>query len=597
MKAGFVWSAVLATAVALLPSAPVVASEFGDELERADAMRSSDPKAFAEILARLQASRAAASESERRYLRLLLDYQKTIQGQYEAAIGDAVALFDQASEPELKYRAGLLVANVAAITRDFSLSLRYLERALALQDRIPDAAVRHMGYTVAGSVYNQFGQFRMGLQYADRLLEEEPDPRSRCIAGQIRVEALHGLGQTIDEDRDVQAAIGQCASVREPIPVNLIRSTLAQRWAALGRTQQAIALIEASLPEVEATGYTRLVGEMRSLLAQYRLELGDTDLAEIHARHVAGIKGQDPRWLPNVTARHVLYRVALGRGDFATALSEYRMFAEAEKSRLDDIKAREYAFQLSRHEIAQKNQSIELLSHQNQLLRLQQEVAKQAAWNSRLAMALLAVIALSLGYWGWRGRRMHHTLRQLAQTDSLTGLSNRRHFRAQTEAALASSAQRGRPMSLLLFDLDHFKQINDQCGHAAGDWVLREVARVARLHCREGDVFGRIGGEEFALTLIDCDLEDAERIAEQCRRAIAGIDARDAGCTLAVSASIGCVGTSLSGYEYEVLVAHADAAMYQSKVGGRNRVSLYQPSLLQRAPMAARPSHEAAEVL
>jgi diguanylate cyclase (GGDEF)-like protein len=215
---------------------------------------------------------------------------------------------------------------------------------------------------------------------------------------------------------------------------------------------------------------------------------------------------------------------------------------------------------------------------------------------SRLAIALLAVVAVSLGYWGWRGRRTHRALRQLAQTDSLTGLSNRRHFRAQTEAALASSAQRGRPVSLLLLDLDHFKQINDQCGHAAGDRVLREVARIGRLQCREADLCGRIGGEEFALTLVDCGLEDAMHVAEQCRRAIAGIDAREAGCMLPVSVSVGCVCTSLSGYDYEVLVAHADAAMYRSKVGGRNRVSVYQPAA-QAAIIEAQGEHAAAEVV
>jgi diguanylate cyclase (GGDEF)-like protein len=130
---------------------------------------------------------------------------------------------------------------------------------------------------------------------------------------------------------------------------------------------------------------------------------------------------------------------------------------------------------------------------------------------------------------------------------------------------------------VLLFDLDHFKQINDQCGHSAGDWVLREVARVGRQYCREGDLYGRIGGEEFAMALVDCDIDAALRIAEKCRHSIEGIDAKEAGCGLPVAASIGVVSSSISGYDYETLVAHADAAMYRSKVAGRNRVSLYQP--------------------
>jgi diguanylate cyclase (GGDEF)-like protein len=172
---------------------------------------------------------------------------------------------------------------------------------------------------------------------------------------------------------------------------------------------------------------------------------------------------------------------------------------------------------------------------------------------------------------------MHRSLRTLAETDGLTGLANRRHFRASSEAALALAAQRQRPVSVLLLDLDHFKQINDQCGHSSGDWVLREVGRVARLHCRENDILGRIGGEEFAMTLVDCEVHDALLIAEACRRAIAAIDARTCGCSMPVAASIGVVGARQAGYDYEVLIAHADAAMYRSKVGGRNRVTLYEP--------------------
>jgi diguanylate cyclase (GGDEF)-like protein len=597
MKTGAVAGLLLGIALATPGPACAEVSEFGLLLKRAEQARNKDMARFEQLIARMESLQGDASAAEKRHLRLLRNYQGALRGQYETVIGDSVALYDQAPETELKYRAALLVANVSAINREYLFGLRYLDRALALRDRIDDREMRHVGDRTAATLFNEFGHFELALAQAERLLADEPTDISRCVGRHIRVRALHGIGRKLDEDGEVHEAIADCAAQNEGIAVGAIRSTLAEYWATKGKTRQAVALLEASLPEAVANGYTRLVGEIQSQLARLKLELGDLQAAEQHAAAIVRMKGRDSLSLASVTAEKVLYEVALRRGDADSALRHYRLYAEADKARIDDIKAREYAFQLSRHEIAQKNQSIELLSNQNQLLRLQQEVAQKAAWNSRLAIALLVVLAGSLGYWGWRGRRMHRTLRQLAQTDSLTGLSNRRHFRAQSESVLGQSAQRGRPVSLLLFDLDHFKQINDQCGHAAGDWVLREVARVGRLHCREGDVFGRIGGEEFALTLVDCDLEDAEHVAEQCRRAIAGIDAREAGCTLPVSASIGCVGTSISGYDYEVLVAHADAAMYQSKVGGRNRVSLYQASPLQAMGLGARSGYEAAAMV
>lgn len=558
--------------------APVaLAGTFHDALARADAIRSSQPKRLSGLLSELDSRKSEATPAELRRLRLLHDYDATMRGDYGAALGDAIALFDQAPEPETKYRAGLLVANVAAVTRDFSIGLRYLERAMSLQSKVADPEIRQFGTGVAAVLYNQYGQYGLGLHYAQQLIDEAATPRNRCFARQLRLESLQGLGRSLDEEGDVQAALSDCVAQNEPIATNLIRDVLAQHWAAQGKRAQAIALLNASLAEVESTGYSRLIAEMHSLLAEYQLQEGNVDAAAHHAETVANLKGQDPRWLPSVTAHYVLYEIALRRGDYRAALDEYRKYAEADKARLDDIKAREYAFQLSRHELNQKNQSIALLKSQNQLLLLQQEVTKRSAWNTRLAMALLLVLVASVGYWGWRARRMHGSLRTLADTDGLTGLSNRRHFRARSEAALTLCQQRKRPVSVLLFDLDHFKQINDQCGHSSGDWVLREVARVGRLHCRENDLFGRIGGEEFAMTLVDCGLDDAMRIAEACRRAIAAIDANVAGCALPVAASIGVVGTKQSGYDYEALIAHADAAMYRSKVAGRNRVTLYEP--------------------
>ncbi|WP_407908584.1 GGDEF domain-containing protein [Lysobacter claricitrinus] len=566
---------VLAAALLALP-ALACASSYGARLKEAETVRTSDPRAFLHLLDGLEADKAQATPSELRQLRLLHDYQKIIFGEYQAAIGDAAALFDQAPEVDVKFRAGLLVTTASALNRDFSLGLRYLDRALSLQSRVTDPELRATGHGVAAVLFNQLGQYDLGLRQASALLASKPTGRAACYGRQIWLESAQGLGRQLDEATEIQPAISECAAAKQPIGTNGVRTILAKRWASSGHRSQAIALLEASLPEAEGTGYSRLIGEIKSLLAQYRLEQGNLAQAETFASAVQAMKGQDPMWLPGVTAHHVLYEVAIKRGDLAAALEQYRAYAEADKARLDEIKAREYAFQLSRHELNQKNQSIALLKSQNQLLLLQQKATRASAWNTRLAIALLLVLVASVGYWGWRARRTHGSLRTLAETDGLTGLANRRHFRQRSEAALALCAQRKRPACVLLFDLDHFKQINDQCGHSSGDWVLREVARVGRLHCREQDLFGRIGGEEFAMTLVDCDGEAAMRTAEACRRAIDAIDASIGGCGQPVAASIGVVSTAVSGYEYETLIAHADAAMYRSKVAGRNRVTLYE---------------------
>jgi diguanylate cyclase (GGDEF)-like protein len=303
--------------------------------------------------------------------------------------------------------------------------------------------------------------------------------------------------------------------------------------------------------------------------------VGDVAGAEVNARAALEKGTKDAYSAPLVAAHKVLYEVALRRGNLSDALREYREYAEADKAHLDEVKAREFAFQLSRQELQQKNQAIQLLSKQNEVLRLQQEVTKKSAQNSQLLIGLLAFVLITVGYWAFKIKRVQVRFRHLAQTDALTGICNRAHLRQQAEAVLAQCQARGRPVGMLVFDLDNFKAINDRHGHAGGDWVLEQVARACSGVCREGELFGRLGGEEFGILVPDRDLAATERVAEACRAALATIDTSGMGESFTVTASFGCVGTGLAGYDYERLLALADEAMYSAKHGGRDCIRRY----------------------
>ena len=126
-----------------------------------------------------------------------------------------------------------------------------------------------------------------------------------------------------------------------------------------------------------------------------------------------------------------------------------------------------------------------------------------------------------------------------------------------------------------MFDLDHFKSINDRFGHDTGDWVLKQVADACRTVCRRIDHIGRIGGEEFAILLSRCDLRDATRAAEDCRMRVASIDTRSSGHKFLVTASFGVTASPLSGYDLAKLLSHADKMLYRAKREGRNRVCTF----------------------
>ncbi len=160
---------------------------------------------------------------------------------------------------------------------------------------------------------------------------------------------------------------------------------------------------------------------------------------------------------------------------------------------------------------------------------------------------------------------------QLARTDTLTGLPNRRCFFERSEAELLRSRRFEHPLSLFILDIDHFKSINDRYGHAFGDQALQAVASVIRDCLRDTDILGRIGGEEFAAVLPQSDTDSALQIAERLRLCIEELEFLTNGDRLTLSASIG-LATLHDGESLDQLMARADELLYQAKNSGRNRV-------------------------
>ena len=160
-------------------------------------------------------------------------------------------------------------------------------------------------------------------------------------------------------------------------------------------------------------------------------------------------------------------------------------------------------------------------------------------------------------------------VQSLAETDALTGVANRRSFETALARDVSRSIRSGEPLTLVLLDLDHFKQLNDRLGHQAGDDVLRKVGAVLRRACRESDVPARYGGEEFAILLPGCPKEESFRAAERLRALIAEIEA-----PVRVRASAGVATYPLNASNPMQLVAAADEALYHAKRMGRNRSTL-----------------------
>jgi diguanylate cyclase (GGDEF)-like protein len=166
-----------------------------------------------------------------------------------------------------------------------------------------------------------------------------------------------------------------------------------------------------------------------------------------------------------------------------------------------------------------------------------------------------------------RTLRLHQ---DAAVTDELTGLLNRRGVLQAAQELIAQQARKGQALSALMFDLDHFKSINDRFGHAVGDKALQLFAATASASTRISDIVGRFGGEEF-VALLPGSIADAKIVAERIRQSFEAVGGAVAGCDLHATVSIG-IAAAQPGSDIVALLASADAALYRAKANGRNRV-------------------------
>lgn len=165
-------------------------------------------------------------------------------------------------------------------------------------------------------------------------------------------------------------------------------------------------------------------------------------------------------------------------------------------------------------------------------------------------------------------RRQHLQLQEIAMHDALTGLYNRHYLLDQFSKRLSHAARHGNELSLLVIDIDHFKQVNDTHGHKAGDNILKAVATILEKNCRKEDIAVRFGGEEFVVLLEHCNLDSAQRIAEKMRAEIELAQPEG----IKITASFGLSELSETSNSFDSLFNRADEAMYAAKEAGRNKV-------------------------
>jgi diguanylate cyclase (GGDEF)-like protein len=312
-------------------------------------------------------------------------------------------------------------------------------------------------------------------------------------------------------------------------------------------------------------------------MAQAYWRTGDLSHARESAQSAIELANQQDKAKSVADAYDVLYQVAKQRGDDAAALAWHEKYAAADKAYLNDVSARALAYQMVHQRVLDNQRRLEAANEANKVLALQQTIATQKARTRLLYMLLLLSGLLIVGGWAYRTKRSQIKFQKLARRDGLTGIFNRQHFFDSAQEVLRYCAKASREACVVVMDLDHFKSVNDMHGHAAGDDALKRAVAASQVSLRSIDVFGRLGGEEFAILFPDCPLTVARQRADAMRESIAASRREgDAAADVLVTASFGVAATQDCGYNLATLLAAADDAMYTAKRAGRNRVEVFR---------------------
>lgn len=566
---------LFSTILITFPSSGNELKNVEQQLKAANSLRSSDPKKFNSILNKLIKVKSL-SNKQKNDLDYLLAYQVAYSGNFKEAIPLFEKIINSNANIDLKFRANSSIINISAISQDWRQGFVHLNKAIQMMPKVKNSLIKQDSLIITSFFYYGLGQYTLGYKYAQQVKENTKNKRNLCAANYLMIKAKFYLKTLQKNDLEIQDSIELCKMVKEQIYVHDILFYLANLHLNNNDVLLAITLLKNNIGHLEKTKFTPLIAQYNSLLAKAYFLNKEFSKAKQYA-NTSLLKTEGiGNTAEIILAYSLLYKIALHNNDHQQALTHYIKYAEADKAHLENEKAKHLAFQLAEHkELEQKNQ-IALLNKKNSLLTAEQALIKANAENNRFIMIILIMTLSILILWGVRLLRAHKRIKELAEYDALTGIFNRGHFTQVANNAITYCQSAKQELSLIMFDLDHFKNINDSYGHACGDWALKKVAEVCKSIGRQNDIFARLGGEEFCILLTSCDSKAAQLRAEACRQAIAEIITTDSGFEFSITASFGVTEAKISGFELEQLLADADSATYAAKHAGRNKVTLFQ---------------------
>lgn len=555
--------------------------DYDQALNELDVLLQSDLAAAQNKLAEYEKNVGKLTALQLGRLRIGRSISYIFTGDYAKALEDLNQAESLVSTSELLSSVYSYKSTAYIGMRDYDKALSSISKALALITSIDDISIKRHAYLRIANLYYQMNALNdMGI-YAYKVLQlaKVGDVRDICHAKVLYAIYFLGVKKYTEGFDAFEDSRQYCELNQFPLLATISLKGKGLVLQEQGDYQAARPLLLNALKGYEAFKFQLEISHVHALLAENYFATGDRVQAKTHAVKVLSFPDENSY----IEHKHIAYQV------FAELMAADKNFEQAyEYSRkeqhynqliFDESKMKTLAYQAAQFNADEQAREINLLNKERELYIAQQMVKEREYTNMLMFVTILVGGLFFLGILLVVGSLQKRKFMRMARMDALTGVLNRGAGQELGENLFVQATARGGDFCVILFDLDFFKRINDSYGHGTGDWALKKVVESLKSQIRNGDIFARIGGEEFAILLPYANEEKGMEVAEQCRARIEAIDTQHSGHHFNITASFGVSGLMADDLSLDPLLHRADMALYAAKSNGRNTVYCYSDIL------------------
>ncbi len=550
---------------------------------KAEQIKISDHEKFKNILNELIKQKSDLEPDQKDELEYLTAFVDIASGEYDQAKSKLNTVFQKTHNLKVKIRSQLTISNLHAFTGSYEqafLSLNFVSEHI---EEVKEQKLVNLIFYAIANTYLLTNQYELSLKFSQLLMNQATDTWELC-----RAQTLYGSASLKGElkdysEADINFTFNQCVKNGH----NTMGHYLKLIWISK-QLEKLIRpydnqILEYYLGELNSNAQISTVKLLKSveltdmsLRAKMHWMLGQVDEAALLAKQVIDSPDTMGDNEPRVMAYKVLESIAAEAGDHAQAYYYLSKLAKIESELNLDNQLKQMAFMNVQHANLARELENEQLNKTNNLLKIQQQLDHQEAMNNKLLLALLLFVLSVLVYVVYRMKKRHDELESLAAMDHLTKVLNRKGFEVAFAEVLETANNSGDETHLAILDLDFFKKVNDEHGHLTGDWILKHVIYEVKKHLDSKMVIGRLGGEEFGILGSAMSSKEMDSRIEGIRGSIEKLDCSESGHDIKITASFGITSSELSGHTMQMMLGHADLALYQAKSRGRNQWVRYQ---------------------